>query len=60
MACALVDDSDTVGPAQVLRNVWKNHGQHKDVAHSSTTLLSLSTTGYTGSKWYICNNQIDK
>jgi hypothetical protein len=25
-----------------------SHGQQEDVAHSSTTLLSLSPTGYTG------------
>ncbi len=47
--CALVDDSDYVGPAQALRDEWKNHGQQKDVAHRSTTLLNLSTTGHTGS-----------
>jgi hypothetical protein len=26
-----------------------SYGQQKDVAHNSPTLLSLSTTGYTGS-----------
>jgi hypothetical protein len=42
-----VDDS--CGSAQALRNVWKNHGQQKTVAHISTTLLCLSTTGLIGS-----------
>jgi len=46
-ACALVDDS--CGPAQALRDVWMSHGQQQDVAHSSPTLLSLSTTRHTGS-----------
>lgn len=46
IACALVDDS--FGPAQALRDVWKNHGQQKDVAHNFPTHLSLSPTRHTG------------
>ena len=47
-SCALVDDSDCIESDQALRDVWKSHGQQKDVANSSTTLLNLSTTGHTG------------
>ena len=31
------------------RDVWMSHGQQKNVAHNSTTLLGLSPTGPTGS-----------
>jgi len=46
-ACALVDDSDCVGAAQA-ETCGKAMDNKKHVAHSFTTLLSLSPTGYTG------------
>jgi len=46
-ACALVDDS--CGPAQAQGDVLVNCGQQTAVDHNLPTLLSLSTTGHTGS-----------